>query len=363
MPELAVVTPTFNESLNVEPLLAAIARALPGIDFEVIFVDDDSPDHTADLARSISLRDPRVRVVHRVGRRGLSSAVIEGMMSTSAPYIAVIDADMQHDEQILPKMLALLKDDHLDLVIGTRNAEGGGMGEFSKERVTLSDWGRRLSRLVTPIELSDPMSGFFLIDRRFLNEVVRDLSGSGFKILLDLVASARRPVRVGEVGYVFRNRLRGETKLNILVGLEYIELLLDKLIGRWIPVRYAIFAGVGTVGAVAHLILVTILIELTGTTFETAQWASSSFVIALNFFLNNALTFRAKRLRGAAMAAGLALFYVACLAGLWMNLQIATALRSNGTSYAVAAVAGLAVGSVWNYWVSLVGVWRARRRS
>ena len=194
--ELAVVVPTFNEHDNVPLLLDKLEHALAGVRYEVIFVDDDSSDGTADAVRAIGASNPAVRVVQRINRRGLSSACIEGMMSTAAPYIAVMDADLQHDERILPQMLDKLKAESLDLVIATRNAEGGGMGEFARSRVMLSNLGDRLSRFISHASLSDPMSGFFVVRRAYVEEVVRSTSAIGFKILLDLVASSTRPVRI-----------------------------------------------------------------------------------------------------------------------------------------------------------------------
>lgn len=209
-PELTVVVPTFNERDTVAPIVAALQRALVGIDFEIIFVDDDSPDGTADAVRLLSRTTPNVRVLQRINRRGLASAVVEGMMASSAPYLAVIDGDMQHDESALPEMLSKMKAEHLDIVVGSRHNGGGSMGAFSAQRVWLSNLGRRFSALLSRADISDPMSGFFLVTRAYLDEVVRSLSAVGFKVLLDLLASSQRTVRFGEVGYTFRNRKFGK---------------------------------------------------------------------------------------------------------------------------------------------------------
>ena len=362
MPEFSVVIPVFNERTNLEPLLKGLRAALTGIDFEVIVVDDDSPDETAEACRAIAQADPRVRIIQRIHRKGLSSAVIEGLMSSSAPYMAVMDGDLQHDEMILPHMLAKLKAENLDLVIGTRHTEGGSMGEFAKERVALSNMGNRLSRLVCRADISDPMSGYFVIDRRFLHEVVRRLSSTGFKVLIDLMASSHRPVRLGEVGYRFRQRFSGDSKLDILVGLEYLKLLADKLLGNWIPVNFMVFSTVGLVGLVVHLTLVFAQIRLLGIRFEGAQAASSSVVIALNFFLNNILTFRAQRLRGWRVLWGLVLFYMACSIGLLTNIWVGAALRDTGVYWTFASTVGIVIGSVWNYWMTSAFVWGVNRR-
>ena len=361
MPELAVIVPTYNERSNVVPMVTALDQALAGIDYEVIFVDDDSPDGTADEVRAIASRTPRVRLLHRINRRGLASAAVEGMMSSSADYLAVMDGDLQHDERILPQMLARIKAEHLDLVVGTRYS-GGSMGDFAPNRVALSNLGRRLSMWVCHAALSDPMSGYFVVSRPWLMGVVRSLSTVGFKILLDLVASSDRPVRFAEIAYTFRKRVHGESKLNLLVGLEYLELLLDKRIGDWIPVRYAMFGIVGTIGVAAQLALVGLFLETGIFQFRDAQLYSSLLVILLNFVLNDRFTFRSRRLRGWRWPLGLVVFAIGCSIGVFSNLRVAGTLRQLGVGWLPASAAGILIGSVWNYAVSSVFVWRVNRR-
>jgi dolichol-phosphate mannosyltransferase len=360
--ELAIVVPTFRERENIGPLVDRLATVLSGIEYEVIFVDDDSPDQTAAAIRSIGRENPRVRVLQRIHRRGLASACVEGMMATAAPYIAIMDADLQHDESILVRMLNRLKAERLDLVVATRNGEGGSMGGFAASRVRLSQLGRALSGIVSPCSLTDPMSGFFVLDRRYLEEVVHSVSGIGFKILLDLVASAKRPVRFAEEPYRFRDRLHGESKLDILVGIEYLQLLLDKLIGDIVPPRFVIFGMVGAVGVVAHLAILFLAMRVAGGTFAVAQAVGTLAVMTLNFFLNNAITYRDRRLRGAAMIHGLLSFYTACSIGMFVNLRIAAFASDNGLPWYGAGFLGVAVSSVWNYAVTAILTWRQRRR-
>jgi dolichol-phosphate mannosyltransferase len=361
--ELAVVVPTFNERGNVVLLLEALERSLTGVIYEVIFVDDDSPDGTAALVWEIARANPRVRILQRVGRRGLASACLEGMMATPAPYIAVMDGDLQHDEGILPAMLERIRNEKFDLVVATRNAEGGGMGEFSKGRVRLSNLGRRLSQWVSHTSLSDPMSGFFMLDRGFLQEVVHCASGVGFKILLDLVASARRPVRFGEVPYTFRKRIHGTSKLDILVGLEYLQLLLDKAVGGLIPPRFIIFSMVGAGGLLLSLGLLYLLLSFGKMHFLTAQAITTFVAMTANFFLNNSMTYRDRRLRGRRLVMGLATFYAACFVGGVINLRIAEFITDAGSSRYLAGACGLCVGAVWNYAVTSIITWRQVRES
>jgi dolichol-phosphate mannosyltransferase len=359
--ELAIVIPTFNERDNIEPLLACLEQALPGIEYEVIFVDDDSLDGTAAGIRAISRQNPRVRVLQRIGRRGLSSACLEGMMATAAPYIAVMDADLQHDERILPEMLSRIKAGNLDLVAGTRNKEGGGMGEFGRHRVRLSHLGQRLSRTVSHTDLSDPMSGFFVVNRSFLEEVIHSASGTGFKILLDLVASSRRAVRFAEVPYTFRKRVRGASKLDILVGAEYLQLLLDKTIGNLIPPRFLIFSMVGALGLLLSIGVLYLLFSVLKIDFSLAQALTTFAAMTANFFLNNSLTYRDRRLRGKRVVMGLLTFYVACFVGAVINVRIAQFTKDAGAPWYLAGGCGLAVGAVWNYGVTSITTWRQAR--
>lgn len=356
--ELAVVIPTFNERLNVRPLLERLRATLDGVAWEAVFVDDDSPDGTAAQIREIGLTDPRVRVLQRIGRRGLASACIEGMLATPARYIAVMDADLQHDETVLPRMFERIKSDRLDLVVGSRNIEGGSMGEFAKERVRLSGLGKRLSRAVAKCNLSDPMSGFFIVDRRFFEEVVYGLSGVGFKILVDLVASSRRPVRFAEVPYTFRNRERGESKLDINVGLEYLQLLLDKMLGNVIPSRFVLFGIVGVGGLLVHLSVLALLFYVSNVSFGYSQIAATVVAMTFNFLVNNITTFRDRRLRGARLVTGLLTYYVACSIGAITNLSFAEFLLKVGLPWYAAGLLGMAVSSVWNYGVNAIITWR-----
>jgi dolichol-phosphate mannosyltransferase len=360
--ELAIVIPTFEERSNIRPVLDGLAGALTGIQYEVIFVDDDSGDGTADCIREIARTIHNIRVIQRVHRRGLASACLEGMMATAAPYIAVMDADLQHDERILPQMLAKLKSDRLDIVVGTRNAAGGSMGNFAWHRVLLSNLGRRLSKSILRTNLNDPMSGFFVVTREYLEEVVRSSSGVGFKILLDLVASARRPLRVGEIPYTFRERLYGSSKLDVAVGLEYLQLLIDKKFGDIVPVRFLIFSIVGSVGVLLASIVLWVLVAIFDIGFLKALTITTLVAMTGNFFLNNSMTYRDRRLRGWRILTGLATFYAACSLGAVINLRIATSTKELGLAWYIAGACGLAVGAVWNYGITSFTTWRRARR-
>ncbi len=364
MLELAIVVPTFKERDNIRPLLACLDRVLAGIPHEVIFVDDDSPDGTAHLVRQISLERPDVRVLQRIGRRGLASACVEGMLATAAPYIAVMDADLQHDEKILPEMLRTIKADaKVDLVVASRNIEGGSMGEFAKSRVAISDMGRKLSNMVCRCEVSDPMSGFFLLRRQFMEEVLPNVSAIGFKILVDLISSSQRPVVLREVPYQFRNREHGESKLDTLVLVEYLQLVADKMIGQWIPPRFVLFGAVGLVGAVLYLALLALLYRGIGMDFRVSLVVATIAVMTSNFLLNNMVTYRDRRLKGGALFIGLLTFYLACSVGAVVSVRVSELMEQSGLHWLAAGAAGILIASIWNYSMTQFFTWRISRKA
>src|ERR1700722_12280105 len=196
LPQLSVVVPTFNERENVTTLLRRLETTLAAVAWEVIFVDDNSPDGTWNVVRDLARQDSRVRCIRRVGRRGLSGACIEGILASSAPCAAVIDADLQHDETQLPKMLALLQEGSADLVVGSRYVEGGSADSFNKQRAGASALATEVAKRVLRVQIADPMSGFFMIRRDRFEELAPQLSTQGFKILLDIVATGRGELRV-----------------------------------------------------------------------------------------------------------------------------------------------------------------------
>lgn len=360
-PELSVIVPTFNERENLAEVVRRLDVALAGIPWEVIFVDDDSPDGTAAVARELSRQDPRVRVIQRVKRRGLSSACVEGMLASSAPFLAVMDADLQHDERILPGMLAAVREEGFDLAVGSRYAAGGGIGEWAADRALVSRLATRLSRLVLKADLKDPMSGFFLVRREVLEEAVYDLSGIGFKILLDLFASVPRALRFREIPYTFRPRYAGESKLDGMVAWEYLIMLLDKSVGRYVPVRFVPFAFIGGIGVFVHMGVLWLVFQEMNRSFIAGQTAATLVAMTTNFFMNNLFTYRDRRLRGWDLLKGWFSFTVACSLGAVSNVGVASYLfesdAAGDVGWVLSALAGIIVGAVWNYAVTSVYTW------
>jgi dolichol-phosphate mannosyltransferase len=357
-PELTVVVPTFNEKDNVAPLIDLIAEVLQGTRWEVIFVDDDSPDGTSQVIRGIALNDIRVRCLQRIGRRGLSSACIEGVLASTSPYFAIIDADLQHDERLLPRMLEILKHEEFDVAVGSRYISGGGVGQWAAHRVTISSFATRLSSIICKSNIADPMSGFFMMKRAAFDRSVHNLSGQGFKILLDLLASSPEAMRVTELPYEFRQRRFGTSKLDTLVAWEFGVLIADKLIGHLVPVRFALFASIGVIGLGIHLATLRFALAVPSFTFASAQAAATIVAMTSNFFLNNFFTYRDRRLSGFGLIRGLLSFYFICAAGAVGNVGIATYIFAAEHVWWLAGIAGAIVGSVWNYAVSSVFTWR-----
>jgi dolichol-phosphate mannosyltransferase len=358
--EVAIVIPTFNEVRNVPVLVAKLDAALAGRTWEAIFVDDDSPDGTADAARAIARTDPRVRVVQRIGRRGLSTACIEGMCATAAPCVAVIDGDLQHDESILPAMLdALDKDTTLDLVVGSRFVAGGGTGDWDHDRVAKSAFATRLARGVLKADLNDPMSGFFMIRTAIVRRLTHHLSAIGFKILLDIMTTSATPLKFVEIPYTFRLRTEGESKLDHVVAMEYLIALYDRMFGHVIPVRFAMFSAIGLLGLGLHMTVLTLLFKGLDVPFLTGQIVATAVALTFNFFLNNALTYRELRLKGArALFGGWVSFALVCSVGAIANVGIAHFLHDvQSGEWAISAMIGVLVGAVWNYALSSRFVW------
>ena len=358
--ELTIVVPTFNERDNIEELLRRITVALDGVRWEIVFVDDDSPDGTAALVKDIAFSDPRVRCIRRVNRRGLAGACIEGILASAAPFVCVMDADLQHSEDILPRLLAAMRTGTCDLAVGSRYAPGGSAtAGFSSARIKLSRLGTDLARRAFKTDLSDPMSGFFMIRRDLVETIAPRLSPEGFKLLADIVASVDQPLRTTEVAYEFRQRMAGESKLDVRVGLDFVGLLVNRLSRGWLPTRFALFALVGATGVLVHLLVLKAALALVpGLSFAGAQMWATLAAIATNFLLNNATTYRHSRLRGRALARGLAAFYGVCAIGAAANIGFAAWVFAALPVWWLAAFAGIVIGFVWNYTLSGLFVWR-----
>ncbi len=361
---VSVIVPTYRERDNIPLVVDRLEKLLGDFDWEAIFVDDDSNDGSLEVLLRLARTNPKVRFIRRIGRRGLASACLEGMASSSAELLAVMDADLQHDETILPAMLkAFGYDALLEFVVGTRYAGDGGVGNWSKSRQFISRFATGIEKAILRTNLSDPMSGFFALRRTVFEETVRRMTGKGFKILLDLVLSAGRPLRIKEFSYEFRTRQHGESKLDVVVGLEYLYLLLDKTLGRFVPVRFLLYVLAGTTGLLLHLGVLAMVFRVFEAPFLVSQTVATVVAMISNFLVNNAITFRSSRLKGPLLPLGLTAYMAICAIGAVVNVQTAEYLHQSTVTWWLAGATGALIGAVWNYAVSTQIVWTWLPRS
>ena len=359
--ELTIVIPTFNEKENIYPLLDLLEKTLAGILWEVIFVDDDSPDLTYAEVRKIACSDSRVRCIQRLGRKGLASACVEGVLASSSPYICIMDADMQHDEKIIPNMLEAVKQEDLDIVVGSRYIKEGSTGTLAPHRVWISKAATYAGQLLLKTSIEDPMSGFFMFKRTYFERIMYGLSIKGFKILLDMLVTSSGNVRCMEVPYKMRERVRGESKLGTQVVWEFFTLFADKLLGRIVPVRFVSFVAVGFSGMLVHLLVLWVLFQLQGTGFIPAQALATLVAMTSNYFLNNHFTYRDRKLKGRKLFYGLISFYIACSLGAIINLAFSGWMYEYEITWWIAGLSGAMAGAVWNYAVTAIFTWRNLR--
>jgi dolichol-phosphate mannosyltransferase len=358
-PELTIVVPTFNEKANIPLLVERLAQLLTACDWEVIFVDDNSPDGTATAARAIGETDSRVRCIRRIGRRGLAGACLEGMLASQARYVAVMDADLQHDEGLLVPMLEALRGGRADVAVASRYLYGGSAAGLSKQRSRVSRGSNALVRGLLGIDLTDPMSGHFMIRREALETIAPSLSTQGFKILLDILATGRGSLRTIELPSTFRERQHGESKLDSKIALDFAALVAAKLTNDAVSARFLLFCLVGLTGIGIHLAVLSVLV-LADLSFGVAQALATVGAIAWNFVLNNLFTYRDQRLTGWHFVTGLIRFQVICAIGAISNVGIATWIYDYDETWWIAGLGGALIGTVWNFVVSAALVWRQR---
>ncbi len=346
--ELTVVVPTFNEHDNVAPLIARLRAVLGGIAWQAIFVDDHSPDGTAEAVKAIARTDPRIQCLHRVGRRGLAGAVIEGAMASAAPFVAVIDGDLQHDESILPQMLERLKSGEAELVIGSRYLDLDetveGLSPI-RRKVSLAARGMAAAVLRTPV--TDPVSGFFMIRRERVMAVAPRLSIEGFKILFDLIISQPGPIAIAELPYRFKARTDGASKFDMRAALDYAALVGSRMSGNLVSPMMVLFFVAGATGVAVHLAVLGAATEF-GLSFSWAQTAAGFTAMISNYLVNNAITYRDRKRRGWALLRGFARACVLSAPGLITSAAVGSLVYRHLDVWWLAGIAGAGFGAVWN---------------
>ena len=364
---LTVVVPTFNESKNIHEMHCRLERVLAGISWEVIFVDDASPDGTGNVVRELARSDRRVRLIERHDRRGLSSAVVEGALAASAEVVAVMDGDLQHDESVLPLLYEQVASGQAEIASASRFLQADGAdGLSSARRLKMSNTGIGLANRAFNLDLTDPLTGFFVVRRSTVLEALPHLSGQGFKILLDLIISPAIRPRVVELPFKFRPRLHGESKLDRRVMYDFFLFFIEKKVRPILPLpaRFISFALINSVGILVHLATLVVMVGLLGSGFTLGQLMGTFLGMAFNFTVNNAVTYSDKTLRGYRFVLGFGLFCVLCSVGVVANIGMANILHERYTeaSYVLPALAGALIAVVWNYAATQAFVWGRRSR-
>jgi len=360
--QLTVVIPTYNERGNVAEIVSRLDRSLQAIRWEVIFVDDCSRDGTGDVVREIATRDPRVRLILRHNRRGLSSAVVEGALAASAELVAVMDGDLQHDESVLPQLYTTVARGDGEIASASRFlAPGGADGLSSETRHRISNTGIKLANTLFGLQLTDPLTGFFVVRRDVVINALPKLSEVGFKILLDLIATAKPRPKIVEVPFQFRERKHGESKLDNRVMYDFFLFFIEKKIAPILPLpaRFISFGLINSFGILINLAVLTLTMNALGATFQNATLAATVIAMIFNYWANNALTYRDRRLKGFRFYFGFVVFAGLSSVGVIANVGVASMLHAQYQSlfYLVPAVLGALLTVVWNYVVTLAFVW------
>lgn len=362
---LSLILPTYNEAKNLPELLPSLKKVLEFIPHEIIIVDDDSPDGTWRIAHELSEEADDIHVIRRIGRRGLSSAVVEGFLAAKGDVLAVMDADGQHDLLLLPKLFHTVQSG-VNIAIGSRYVAGGSVGEWDEQRYALSRIATKLARRLCKVDVQDPMSGFFAIDRETFENALPNLNPKGFKILLDFLVHVPKETVAKELPFRFGQRLHGESKLSRRVQIEFLEYLYDVMFGKYIPLTFIKYCIVGSLGVIVHLstyLLVSRFLLASGDLslygFSLAVIVAIEVAILFNFILNNMWTFAHARLRGLAALMGFLKFNIACAIGALANYATAAFLFSRGTAELIAVIVGAFVGVFWNYTINRLMTWKA----
>jgi dolichol-phosphate mannosyltransferase len=374
-----VITPTFNEAQNVGPLIDLLEAALVDVDHEILVVDDDSPDRTWEVAEAIAERVPAVKVIRRFSSPGLSQAVLAGMEVARGEVLAVIDADMQHDETRLPAMVKLITSGEADVVVGSRAAEGGSYGDWSKPRRFVSWVATMIAQVLLRVPVTDPMSGFFAISRETYRRLGPTINPQGFKILLEFVGRRNANLRIREVGFTFRNRTAGETKMSPSVIRSYLLAVFELRLGRQLKPQFVMYCLVGISGFVVNLAVFALAeaFDLGAVDIgldRKLRWSLILGIVASilwNFALHNTMTFYEHRFRGIDMIRGLLLFTVVSAIGILIHVAIFQFLESTGWGTGVLRLRparllhdaiGMLVALFSNYFLNMNAVWRTRPR-
>ncbi|HEY9604523.1 MAG TPA: glycosyltransferase [Allocoleopsis sp.] len=363
---LSLVIPTYKEAQNIEKIVSLLSQqldqAMPGA-YELIVVDDDSPDRTWEIAQQLTSMYPQLRVMRRTEERGLSTAVIRGWQVARGEVLGVIDADLQHPPELLLKLWREIKRGG-DLAVASRHVEGGGVSDWSAVRRFLSRGAQTLGLIILPEvigRVSDPMSGYFMIRRHCI--AGRTMSPLGYKILIEVLARGQVPW-IGEVGYVFQERQEGESKVSTKQYVDYLRHLLRLRLSLGPIGRLLRFGIVGLTGVFVDMVVLYLLSDPStlGWALTRSKIVSSELAILNNFLWNDLWTFRdisSQQPGKRQLLKRFLKFNTVCLAGLVLNVLLLNLFFNVfGINRYVANLIAIAAVTLWNFWVNLKLSWR-----
>ncbi len=359
---ITVIVPTFNEVENIDNFVIQIRKVLRPYEFQILFVDDNSTDGTIEKINKFKSNSSNIDLIVRIGRRGLSGACIEGIHNAKSPYVAVIDCDLQHDEKLLVKMLDNFKENSdLDLIIGSRYVdEGESKNGFSFIRDFGSKLAIKITQKILKINVNDPMSGFFMAKKISIHSLLPKLQPYGFKILADILATCKGNLIIKELGYEFKKRQLGQSKMSFTVVLELIGLLISHFTYGLISMRFILFGFVGSSGIFVQLFSTYFFLKIISFSFFYSQLFSIIIAMTSNYFLNNIITFKDQSLIGKSFFKGLFSFYMICSIGAFANIAIAEKLFDSFGIWYLASFLGAIVGALWNFIFSSLFTWKTR---
>ena len=361
-PIVSIVIPTYNEKDNIPKILEKLNKVLNKIAHEIIFVDDNSPDGTSTEIKSRIQKSSKIRLIHRIGRKGLAGAVIEGVLAANSDLVAVMDCDLQHDETKLLDMVNLFsKNTSLDIVIGSRFTETGEISEkaFSKMRELGSKATTFIIKKILNIESTDPLSGFFMVKKETFLKSSENLQTQGFKVLADFLATTGKKINIEEIGYQFKNRIAGESKMSFLTALELIGLIFSQIFKGRVSIRFILFCMVGLSGIFVQLFITGLAMILINQ-FPTSQTLGIIAAMTSNYFLNNIITFQERKLKSLDLFRGLISFYLICSLGAFTNIAIATYVFAFSSNWLISSFIGAIFGAVWNFTLTSIFTWKSK---
>ena len=355
-PHLTIVIPTYNESENISPLVEALYDSLGGYPYDILFIDDDSPDGTAERIRDLAGSRP-VSVEVRTDKKGLASAVVDGFSLARGELVAVMDADLQHPPEVISRLLEAANRG-ADLVIASRYIPGGSVGNWSWLRRFISAGAGWLAHLLLPRtrSIKDPMSGCFMFRRRLLEGV--ELSPVGYKILLEMLCLTQ-PGSITEVAYRFENRRAGKTKLSLITQGDYLRHLVSLMRRTGELSRVFKFIAVGASGTIVNLAILSLLTEQAGVPYIISGAVAFQSAVVWNFMWNDRFTFGDRGKTKYGFWTRLARFNLVSLGGLLIYLGVlAVFTELIGTHYLISALAGIALSFGWNFLSNNWWTWR-----